>query len=194
MPDDRPLGENEPLPPAFPPGVAEGLRQILDQLADVADDSRRSRQASEHADQNVNRLRAELGEVRDIALRADARAERLEKEVYGSKPPPPLAPSVPVIRRVSEAEIETDELRGVVLRVASRVEEVAKMNEKQSKAMGLDAHGLAFLRTRSGRKDLLQFVTLVVAMLGTVAAIFGKQASTSVHGERVEVPRVEVPR
>lgn len=74
--------------------------------------------------------RQTITEVRQLGGRVD----RLEKEVFGDAPPPPLK-SDPLLRRITNHDGELAELAGQVIAVKADVATVKAINEAQSQKL-----------------------------------------------------------
>lgn len=111
--------------------------------------------------------RAAAAHARETAVAVQGlsmKVDRLEREVFGSKPPPPLPPVAPVVKRMASQEGDLAELAGQIIAVKSELVEVKRINEEQSQKLGLDAHGwLATIRSADA-KDVVRIGTLVAAL------------------------------
>jgi hypothetical protein len=68
-----------------------------------------------------------VNEVRQIG----SRVERLEKQVFGSDPPPPVSPSSPVLTRITHSEGELAEMAGQIIAVKADVADLKVTQETQ---------------------------------------------------------------
>lgn len=147
------------------------------QIADAARDARAASQAA--------------NEASTAAHSANKRAERLERHVFGSRPPSddegsasgattPRAPAI--VARIVTGEHADQELR-------ARLERVEKMNEKQCAAMGVSKEEepsvltriLAFVKSREGGNLLLRIVVVLVTAYGAKSAIQAQEAAVRVE-------------
>lgn len=124
------------------------------QMADVGADARAAAERAKEAAHAAARAEA-------MGAQNKAQIERLEKHVFGSEPPPPLAP--PVLRRVTESEGDIDDLTGQVLAVRSELAEVKQINQVQTQKLGLEADGFWGIVRNATAKDVIKLATLLAA-------------------------------
>lgn len=116
-----------------------------------------------------------------------ARVVRLEKQVFGSDPPPrgtDAATAPRIVARVSDAEIGLDKVHGMVLAIDGRCERIESELQKQSTVMGIGRKGLKWLWSPAGGRAIVRLATLAGAVY---AALHSAQATT---GPAVSSPSV----
>lgn len=101
--------------------LREALAKLYAQGSTTAQDARAAADRAREAAQGVAAL--------------DTRVQRLERHVFGSDPPPPNTPAVPIVRQVSEQDMEHDALKAHVIVLDTKVDALTKMQERQTELL-----------------------------------------------------------
>ncbi len=139
--------------------LREAFATLSAQIASVSDDTRAA----------TLQLRETASDVRQMSAALEltsAKVGRLEREVFGSKPPPPLPGPTTVIQRVKESEGDLAELSGQLMALQSELASVKTINEEQSKKLGLNSENAVLSAIRSASvKDVVRIATFIAAAM-----------------------------
>lgn len=163
----------------------QDLKQYLGERFDAIMDAQQ-RMASEVRD--IRTAQTQLGEAQQKMRLDQEKMEREMKrlrETVGVSIPPeggdgPSPPPVPIIKRVTESNLDVESLRGTVIAVDAKVGELAEVvntikdqNSRQLQALGTEEKGIAALvswmfKEKDGQKF---FFSAFAAITGLVTAI-----------------------
>ncbi len=140
-------------------------------------------------DENTRTILAAVGNlgsnVRGLDAKIEGALERLTKVeiALGSLPPPGLPP---LVKRTSQVEADNDHQSGRLLAHDGAIEKIEQHVRAQSVAMGLapeagsrGERAGAYLTSRSGARDIVQVVILILSLLG---AAHGAKVAAATRG------------
>lgn len=145
--------------------LTRAFASLSSQIADVGRDTRTA----------LDRVNAIDRTTRDTVVRVG----RLEKQVFGSDPPPGGvdAGNAPrIVARVSDAEIGLDNVHGMVLAIDGRCEWIETELKKQSGVMGIGKKGLKWLWSPAGGRAIVRLATLAGAAYAAFHSAFPTMA------------------